>query len=140
MSVEKYVGAASLGLFIMFVGEIVTLYNFIIEPVIGIEPAPKVLQFISIGAAPAVILAGTAFLFARRYGSKFIGGMIIAGGAIMLVGMMYAYSLLDYIEPIYLVEAVQITPIIFMVVSIPVMIVGGILLKEKKRRPKKEYV
>ena len=81
-----------------------------------------------------------AFLFARRYGSKFIGGMIIAGGAIMLVGMMYAYSLLDYIEPIYLVEAVQITPIIFMVVSIPVMIVGGILLKEKKRRPKKEYV
>ncbi len=140
MSVEKYVGAASLGLFIMFVGEIVTLYNFIIEPVRYIEPAPKILQFISIGVAPAVILTGSAFLLARRYGSKLIGGMIVAGGAIMLAGMVYAYSLLDYIEPTYLVDVVQITPLIFMVVSIPVMIVGGILLKEKKRRPKKEYV
>ena len=58
----------------------------------------------------------------------------------MLVGMVYAYSLLDYIEPDYLVEAVRITPLIFMIVSIPVMIIGGMLLKEKKRRPKKEYV
>jgi len=140
MAVEKYIGAASLGLFIMFVGEIITLYDFLIEPVRDIEPAPKVLQFISIGAAPAVILAGTAFLFVRGRGSKFIGGMIIAGGAVMLTGMVYAYSLLDYMEPNYLVETVQITPLIFIVVSIPVMIVGGILLKEKKRRPKKEYV
>ncbi len=140
MAVEKYMAAASLGLFIMFVGEIITLYDFIIEPVRDIEPAPKVFQFISIGVAPAVILAGTAFLFVRGRGSKLIGGMIIAGGAVMLTGMVYAYSLLDYIEPKYLVEAVQITPLIFIVVSIPVMIVGGILLKEKKRRPKKEYV
>jgi len=140
MAVEKYIAAASLGLFIMFVGEIITLYDFIIEPVRYIEPAPKILQFISIGAAPAVILAGTAFLFVRGHGSKFIGGMIIAGGAVMLAGMVYAYSLLDYMEPNYLVETVQITPLIFILVSIPVMIVGGMLLKEKKRRPKKEYV
>jgi len=107
MAVEKYIAAASLGLFIMFVGEIITLYNFIIEPVRDIEPGPKVLQFISIGVAPAVILAGTAFLFVRGRGSKLIGGMIIAGGAIMLTGMVYAYSLLDYIDPDHLVEAVQ---------------------------------
>jgi hypothetical protein len=54
--------------------------------------------------------------------------------------MIYAYSLLDYIEPAYLVETVTITPPIFIIVSIPVMIVGGILLKEKKRRTKKDYV
>ena len=28
MAVEKYIAAASLGLFIMFVGEIITMYNF----------------------------------------------------------------------------------------------------------------
>ncbi|MFB5598583.1 MAG: hypothetical protein ACE5RJ_06180 [Nitrosopumilaceae archaeon] len=140
MAIEKYIAAASLGLFIMFVGEIVTLYDFMIDPLRDVEPGPKVLQFISIGAAPAVILTGASYLFVRRYGSKLIGSMIIAGGAIMLVGMIYAYSLLDYIEPSYLVDPVTITPPLFILVSIPVMVVGGILLKEKKRRAKKDYV
>jgi hypothetical protein len=140
MAIQKYVGAASLGLFIMFAAEIITLYAFMIDSPRDIEPAPKILQFISIGAAPAVIMTGSSYLMARRYGSKLIGSMIIAGGAIMLVGMIYAYSLLDYIEPAYLVETVTITPPIFIIVSIPVMIVGGILLKEKKRRTKKDYV
>jgi hypothetical protein len=140
MAIQKYVGAASLGLFIMFAAEIITLYAFMIDSPRDIEPAPKILQFISIGAAPAVIMTGSSYLMARRYGSKLIGSMIIAGGAIMLVGMIYAHSLLDYIEPAYLVETVTITPPIFIIVSIPVMIVGGILLKEKKRRTKKDYV
>ena len=140
MAIEKYIAAASLGLYIMFVGEIVTLYDFMIDPLRDIEPGPKVLKFISIGVAPAVILTGASYLFVRRYGSKLIGSMIIAGGAIMLVGMIYAYSLLDYIEPSYLTEPVTITPPLFILVSIPVMVVGGILLKEKKRRAKKDYV
>ena len=124
----------------MFVGEILTLYDFMIDPPRDVEPAPKVLQFISIGAAPAVILAGSSYLLSRRYGSKLIGSMVIAGGAIMLVGMIYAYTLLDYIEPAYLVETVTITPPIFIIVSIPVMVFGAILLKEKERRKKKDYV
>lgn len=140
MAIQKYIAAASLGLFIMFVGEIVTLYVFMVDPPRDVEPAPKVLQFISIGAAPAVILAGSSYLLTRRYGSKLIGSMVIAGGAIMLVGMIYAYTLLDYIEPAYLVETVTITPPIFIIVSIPVMIVGAILLKEKEQRKKKDYV
>jgi hypothetical protein len=88
MAIQKYVGAASLGLFIMFAAEIITLYAFMIDSPRDIEPAPKILQFISIGAAPAVIMAGSSYLMARRYGSKLIGSMIIAGGAIMLVGMI----------------------------------------------------
>ena len=140
MALQNYVAAAGLGLFIMFVGLIISLYNFLIEPQIDIEPAPKVLQFISIGAAPAVIMAGSSYLLTRRYGSKLIGSMVIAGGAIMLVGMIYAYTLLDYIEPLYLVEAVTLAPPIFIIVSIPVMIVGAMLLKEKERKKKKDYV
>ena len=139
MAVEKYVAAASLGLFIIFVGEIITLYDFMIEPQREVEPAPKVLQFISIGIAPALILTGTSFIMAKKYGSKQIGAMIIAGGAVLLVGMSYAYTLLDKIEPNHLVFAVSITPPLFISVSIPVMVVGILLLREKKERPKKEY-
>ncbi len=139
MGIEKYIAIASLGLYIMFVGEILTLYDFMIEPKVEVEPEPKVLQYISIGIAPAVILTGTSFIMAKRYGSKQIGAMIISGGIILLVGMFAAQLLLDDVEPVYLVQAVTLTPPLFMIVSIPVMIVGVMLLKIKKQRPKKEY-
>ncbi len=139
MAIEKYIAVASLGLYIMFVGEILTLYNFMIEPEIEVEPEPKVLQYISIGAAPALILTGVSFIIAKRYGSKPIGAMIISGGAILLVGMFLAQTLLDDIEEVYLKQAVTITPPLFMVVSIPVIIIGAYLLRIKKRRHKKEY-
>ncbi|MEK6957154.1 MAG: hypothetical protein AABW74_04545, partial [Thermoproteota archaeon] len=119
--------------------EIITLYDFMIEPQREVEPAPKVLQFISIGIAPALILTGTSFIMTKKYGSKQIGAMIIAGGAVLLVGMSYAYTLLDNIEPNHLVFAVSITPPLFISVSIPVIVVGILLLREKKKRPKKEY-
>ena len=139
MAIEKYIAAAALGLFIMFVGEILSLYNFLIEPQIPVEPEPKILQFISIGVAPAVILCGTSYILSKRYGSKPIGKMIIAGGVILLVGMIIAQLLLDEIDTNYLLPAVTITPPLFMAVSIPVMITGIILLRVKKKRPKKEY-
>ena len=139
MAIEKYIAAAALGLFIMFVGEILSLYYFLIEPQIPVEPEPKILQFISIGVAPAVILCGTSYILSKRYGSKPIGKMIIAGGVILLVGMIIAQLLLDEIDTIYLLPAVTITPPLFMAVSIPVMITGIILLRVKKKRPKKEY-
>ena len=139
MGIEKYIAAASLGLFIMFVGEIITIYDFMIEPQREIEPGPKVLQFISIGVAPAVILAGTSFIMSKRYGSKPIGLMIVAGGGILLVGMAIAQLLIADIEEEYLVQAVTITPPLFMGVSIPVIIVGVLLLKVKKKKPKKDY-
>ena len=140
MAIEKYVAVASLGLFVMFVAEIITLYDFIIDPVRDVEAAPKVLQFISIGAAPAVILAGTAYLMARKHGSKLIGTLIIAGGAVMLAGMGYANTLLGKMESEFLVEDVVLTPPLFMVVSIPTIVFGSLLFRIKKRRPKKEYV
>jgi len=139
MAIEKYIAAACLGLYIMFIGEILTLYYFMIEPQIEIEPMPKVLQFISIGVAPALILTGVSFILAKRYGSKPIGAMILSGGVVLLVGMLFAQTLLDDIEEAYLVLAVTITPPLFMAVSIPVIIIGAKLLIIKKRKPKKEY-
>ena len=139
MAIEKYIAAASLGLFIMFVGEIITLYNFLIDPQQEVDPVSKILQFISIGIAPAVILTGTSFIMAKRYGSKPIGAMIIAGGSILLVGMFLAQTLVKDIHQDYLVQTVIITPPLFMGVSIPVIVTGIILLIIKKKKPKKEY-
>jgi hypothetical protein len=140
MGIEKYIAAASLGLFIMFVGEIITLYDFMIQPIRDVEPEPKILQFISIGVAPACVLAGTTFIMSKRYGSKPIGIMMIASGVILFVGMLIAQSLIDSIDQGYLNGTVVMTPLLFMGVSIPVIIFGVILFRIKKPKPKKEYL
>jgi len=141
MAVEKFIAMASLGLFIMFAGEIISIFNFMINNAefYRIEPGPKIFQFISIGVAPAVIMAAVSYFLAKKYGSKQIGSMIFAGGAILLVGMIISFTMVDDIDEKYKTTSVVIVSPIFMIVSIPVMILGASLLKIKKKRPKKEY-
>lgn len=142
MAIEKWVGCASLAWLILFVAEILSLFNFLGHTLPanlqGFEIGPKMLEFISIGIAPALILTGLSFLLSRRYGSKFIGSMIVAGGAILLGGMYYANTLLSTLNTTYLVTELTLSPPIFMGVSIPIMIIGGLLFKTKPR-PKKDY-
>jgi len=145
MAIEKWLGITSAALFAMFVGEMISVYNFmIIIPeddgfLRAFEADPKIIQFISIGVAPAGILAGVAFIMSRQYGSKPIGGMIIAGGVILLVGMYVCYSMINKIDDNYITDSVKYIPILFMALSFPVMGVGAYLTKEKKRRPKKQF-
>ncbi len=144
MAIEKYIAAASLGLFIMFVGEIITIYNFMQDTPeqtssFILEPDPKILQFISIGVSPAVIMAVVAFFMSKRYGSKPIGMMIITGGAILLGGMAFAHSMINGINSAYESEFIPIITPLFMIISIPVIILGTRLLKVKKRKTKKDY-
>jgi len=141
VAVEKYIAAASLGLFVMFAGEIITVYNFMIDPATEMfEPEPKLLQFISIGVAPAVIMTGTSYIMARRYGSRLIGTMIVAGGIAMLAGMTYANTLVDQIQDEFKMQSVVMLPTLFMAVSVPVMVFGALLLRVKKRRPRKNLL
>lgn len=145
MEIEKWIAATSLALFLMFIGEMISIYQFMTDVPedfqfgLDFEANPKILQFISIGVAPASILAGLSYLMSRRYGSKIIGYLIIAGGIVLAVGMAYCYSLVGKIADVYITESVIFVPILFMVLSIPVVIVGISLLKIKKKRPKKEY-
>jgi len=144
MAIERYVAAVSIGLYIMFVGEIITLYNFMQdapEQTISfiLEPDPKIFQYISIGVAPATVMAGVAFMLSKQYGSKPIGYMIIAGGGILLGGMALAHSMIDGINPAYESKVIPIFTPLFMAVSIPIIIVGTRLLKIKKRKSKKDY-
>ena len=138
MAVEKYIAIAGLGLFVMFVGEILTLYNFMIDAPIEIEPDPKILQYISIGVSPALVMSGVSFIMSKRYGNKQVGIMIVSGGAILLAGMAYAYTFLDKIQEQYQTDTVLLIPPLFMAVSIPVMVVGSRLFKIKPRKSKKD--
>jgi len=47
--------------------------------------------------------------------------------------------MINKIEDFYITDAVKYLPILFMVLSIPVMGVGAYLTKQKKRRPKKQF-
>ncbi|MEJ2261519.1 MAG: hypothetical protein P8X83_07700 [Nitrosopumilaceae archaeon] len=145
MAIEKWIAATGVALFLMFVGEMVSVYLFMTDVPEGFQfgadfdPNPKIFQFISIGVAPAAILAGLSYLMSRRHGSKPVGYLIIAGGVVLLVGMTFVYTLVDKVEDEFITDLVTYVPVLFMVLSIPVMVVGATLLKIKKRRPKKEY-
>jgi len=127
----------------MFSAEIFTVYYFMLhqadESNLVIEPEAKIYQFISIGVGPALILTGVSFIMAKKRGSKQIGIMIISGGIILLVGMAYSYVLVDGLTENYKVTAVLLVPPLFMVVSIPVILIGIRLLKNKKIKQKKDY-
>ena len=134
-----YIAMAGIGLYAIFVGEIISIFHFMSEQTFEtFEPESKMLQFISIGVAPAVIMSGTSYMLARKFGSKQIGWLIITGGIVLLVGMFCAYTMLDSIDKDYHVFTVIITPPLFIVVSIPVMIVGALLFRIKKR-PKRYF-
>ena len=136
-----YIAMAGIGLYAIFVGEIISIFHFMSEQTqtfATFEPESKILQFISIGAAPGLVMSGTSYMLARKFGSKQIGWLVIAGGIVLLVGMSYAYTILDSIDKDYQVFTVIITPPLFIVVSIPVMIVGALLFRLKKR-PKRYF-
>ncbi len=145
MAIEKWLAVTSFGLFAMFAGEMISVYYFMtnvpedLEFSITFVADPKIFQFISIGAAPAGILAAVPYIMTRQYGSKPIGRLIAAGGIIMLMGMFVSYSLIDKMDDVYVTDIVQYTPLLFMVLSIPTIAVGAYLTKEKKRPPKKEF-
>jgi hypothetical protein len=144
MALEKYMAIAGLVLSIFFVAEILTLFNFMINPAdndsFGFEAAPKLYQFISLSIAPATIMMGVSFHLSKRYGSRFNGMVIILSGIIVLLGMIYAYTMIDDLKPTLVDSFVEMVPIIFMGVSIPIIIFGSRLLKTRLRKPKKNYL
>ena len=83
---------------------------------------------------------GVSFVLSKRYGSKFNGMLIIFSGIIVLIGMVYAYTMIEDLKPELVDFATENTPIIFMGVSIPIIIVGARLLKTRPRNPKKEFI
>ncbi len=139
MAVEQWVALASLVMFSLFVAQMISIAHFLINPSYDVDPSSMIREFLSISGGPALILAGSSFLLARRYGSRLCGSFIIVAGVVTLVGMNYVNTIIPHIPPAYLVQELQLVPTIFMGVSIPVMIVGGLLFRLKPR-PKRDYI
>jgi hypothetical protein len=144
MTLEKYMAIAGLVLSIFFVAEVFTLFNFMIDPAdndsFGFEAAPKLYQFISLSIAPATIMMGVSFHLSKRYGSKLNGMLIILSGIIVLIGMAFSHTMIEDLKPDLVDSSVEIVPMLFMGVSIPIIIIGARLLKTRPRKPKKNYL
>ena len=144
MALEKYLAITGLALSVFFVAEIITLFNFMANPSgnleFGFEAAPKIFQFISLSVAPATIVFGVSFVLSKRYGSKLNGIIMITAGVIILAGMILAYTMIEHIQEELIDTSVGTTPLIFMCVSIPIILLGIRLLKTKPRKPKKNYL
>ena len=145
MAIEKWLAITSVGLFAMFAGEMISVYNFMNtvedDSIVaqGFQPDPKLIQFVSIGVAPAGILAAVVFIMSRNYGSKQVGSLIIVGGIILLAGNIVSHSMIDSIDDKYITTAVQYLPLLFIILSAPVMGVGASLILKRKKRPKKRF-
>ena len=145
MAIEKWLAITSVGLFAMFAGEMISVYNFMNtvedDSIVaqGFQPDPKLIQFVSIGVAPAGILAAVVFIMSRNYGSTQIGSLIIVGGIILLAGNIVSHSMIDSIDDKYITTAVQYLPLLFIILSAPVMGVGASLILKQKKRPKKQF-
>ena len=82
-----YIAMAGIGLYAIFVGEMISIFNYMQEPSgqallddfikPPVEPSAKILQFISIGVAPGLVMSATSYMLARKFGSKQIGWLII---------------------------------------------------------------
>ena len=138
MTIEKWIAVASLGLFMMFVAQMISICIYLSSPSHDIDPSSQIKEFISISVAPALILAGSSFVLARRYGSRLIGSLIISGGIITIGGMYYVNTLIPKISLAYVVPELTVSPIVFMITSIPVIVVGSLLFRLKPM-PKRDY-
>ncbi len=138
MAIERWVAVASLGLFVMFVAQMVSISIYLAHPSHDIDPSSEIREFISISVAPALVLAGSSFVLARRYGSRLVGSLLITGGLITIGGMYYVNMLILQIAPAYVVPELTGSPIAFGITSIPVIIIGALLFRVKPM-PTRDY-
>ena len=139
MAIERWVAVASLGLFVMFVAQMISISVYLEHPSHDIDPSSEIREFISISVAPALVLAGSSFVLARRYGSRLVGSLLITGGIVTIVGMYYVNTLILKIIPAYVVPELTISPVVFAISSIPVIAIG-VLLFRVKPMPKRDYL
>ena len=110
MAIEKWIAVASFGLFVMFSAQMISICVYLTHPSHDIDPSSQVKEFVSISIAPALILSGSSYVLARRYGSRLAGSFIIAGGIITVIGMYYVTILIKQIQDAYVVPELTSGP------------------------------
>lgn len=138
MKLETWVSLASLGLSVMFVILLISLYTFLIGPEGQgpervVDPGGLLIQQVSISAAPSVILAGFVFALTRTTGNRSAGLVLVGAGVAMLAGMLYAASLVPAIPRQYAVGGIAAVPYLFAAAGAGVAGLGAYLAARKPR-------
>lgn len=130
---EDWTALASLGLSIMFVALLISFYNVLIGPdgkgpQQQILPFPIQMQIMSISGVPAIIMAGIDYFLAKNSDAKRVGIILVAAGVIMVVGMIFAASMIPKIEREFLVEVIAAIPHVFAVSGAAIAAIGALLI------------
>ncbi|NOJ28024.1 MAG: hypothetical protein DA330_08465 [Nitrososphaera sp.] len=138
MKLETWLSIASLGLSIMFISLIISLYTFLVGPEGQgpervVDPGGLIIQQVSISGAPGVILAGITFVLARSYGNKLAAVILIGSGVIIISGMVVASNILPSIPAQYRTSGIPFVPYMFMAAGAGVLGIGGMLLTISSR-------
>ena len=137
LQMEDWTALASLGMSVMFVGLIISFYNFLIGPD-GEGPQRQVLPFavqmqiMSISGIPAIIMAGIDYFLTKNSGAKRPGIILVVAGVIMVVGMVFAASMIPKIKDEFLTSITEALPHVFAIGGAAISVIGAFLIMKAK--------
>ncbi|NOJ30227.1 MAG: hypothetical protein DA328_08690 [Nitrososphaeraceae archaeon] len=137
MKLEYWLGLVSIGLSVMFISYVLSFYNYLgsqqkeIDRLLDIDGV--LIKAISISAAPSLILSGIVYGLIRSYGGKIPGILLIISGVIMVIGMIFSYSLTPIILKTYHSTLFDLLPLIFIIAGTLVSVVGTYLLFKSRK-------
>ncbi len=131
----EWMSIAVLGLIILFIFTLISFFLFLIGPkstgpTTTVEPSSALIQIISISIGPAIALS----LFSNKLseGSKLSYSLILISGILLIVGMMYANTLVPKIISISLPEWISLVPWIFSGFGLLLILIGVLSYKSVK--------
>lgn len=137
MKLEYWLGLVSIGLSVMFISYVLSFYNYLgsqqkeIDRLVDIDGV--LIKAISISAAPSLILSGIVYGLIRSYGGKIPGILLIISGVIMVIGMIFSYSLTPIILKTHHSTLFDLLPLIFIIAGTLVSVVGTYLLFKSRK-------
>lgn len=137
MKLEYWLGLVSIGLSVMFISYVLSFYSYLgsqqkeIDRLVDIDGV--LIKAISISAAPSLILSGIVYGLIRSYGGKIPGILLIISGVIMVIGMIFSYSLTQIILKTHHSTLFDLLPLIFIIAGTLVSVVGTYLLFKSRK-------
>lgn len=134
---EDWTALASLGMSVMFVGLLISFYNFLIGPD-GQGPQRQVfvfpvqMQIMSISGIPAIIMAGIDYVLAKNSNARRAGLVLVGAGVVMVVGMVVAAPMIPKIREEFLMEVIDVIPHVFAIGGAGIAAVGALLVMKAK--------
>lgn len=145
LNLDTWTALGALGMIIMFVALIISFYNFLIGPQgkgpeVVVDINAVIYQALSISAIPGLILAGVAFGIRKPDFSQSTSLILMATGALLVIGMLFAITMTEQISVDFLTQSITLVPRLFVFAGIGIIVIGVFLyrdnLRKRKRKPR----